>query len=103
MQAVSPVVTIDYLKAAKGIISAAAGDKGSIVLEGRRLRYEVEPYIGSWKSKYRGWAWDEQTGIKVKSSGWKSRGGAREHALEELVKKLFEEGLLNKVPPRKEL
>ena len=87
----------------RGIISAATGDRGSIVLEGRLLRYTVEGYFGSWKWKYRGKAWDEQTGIKVTSSGWESRGGAREHALEELALKLVGNGLLNRAPPRKEL
>lgn len=91
------------LETAKGIISATTGDRGSIVLEGRRLRYTVEGYVGRWKWKYRGKAWDEQTGIKVTSSGWKSRGGAREHALEDLVKKLVEQGVLKEAPPRNEL
>ena len=94
---------VDLLEAAKGTISAPTGDKRSIVLEGRRLRYTVERYIHHLKRKYRGKAWDEQTGINVTSSGWKSQGGAREHALEELVNKLVEQGVLTKAPPRNEL
>lgn len=47
-----------------------------------------------WEYQYKGKAWDEEAQISVKSKGWQSAGGAREHALEDLVAELKKQGLI---------
>jgi len=78
----------------KELIYKATGDSGSINFQGRTLHYKVEGGFYKWEYQYKGKAWDEETSISVKTKGWQSAGGAREHALQDLVAKLKEVGLL---------
>lgn len=78
----------------KKLIYEATGDSGSITIQGRTLHYEVKGGFYKWEYQYTGKAWDEEAQISVKSKGWQSAGGAREHALEDLVAELKKLGLL---------
>jgi hypothetical protein len=78
----------------RDIIYAATGDSGRITVEGRTLHYEVKGGFYNWEYQYRGKAWDEEAKISVKSKRYQSAGGAREHALEDLVAELKKLGLL---------
>jgi hypothetical protein len=78
----------------KKLIYEATGDHGHVTVQGRTLHYEVKGGFYKWEYQYRGKAWDEESGISMKSKGWQSAGGAREHALEDLVDELRKKGLL---------
>ncbi len=78
------------------MIYEATGDSGSITVQGRVLHYRVKGGFHKWEYKYKGEAWDEETKITVKTKGWQSAGGAREHALEDLVEKLVTMKYLSK-------
>lgn len=82
------------LEQAKQAIYELTGDSGSVVLQGRTLHYKVTGGFYEWKYQYTGKAWDEQAQISVKSKGWESSGGAREHVLEDLVAELRQKGFL---------
>lgn len=85
-------------KVVKDLISRVTGDRGSMAYQGRTLHYEVKGGLHGHgiKKKYQhaGKAWDDGSGISVKSKGWKSAGGARKHVLADLIVKLKQEGLL---------
>jgi hypothetical protein len=85
---------IDTVKEVKEAIYKAAGDKGSVNVQGRTLEYEITGGFHKWKFKYNGKAWDRDAQISVKSKGWKSQNGAREHVLEDLIAELRKQGFL---------
>ena len=85
---------LDGVDQIKKFIYDATGDSGTISIQGRRLHYKVKGQIYKWKYQYNGEAWDEEAKVSVKSKGWQSSGGAREHALEDLVAELIKLGLL---------
>lgn len=78
----------------KKLIYEATGDSGSVAYQGRTLHYEVEGGFYKWEYQYKGKAWDNEAQITVKTKGWESAGGAREHVLEDLVAELRKKGLL---------
>jgi len=82
----------------KRFIYDATGDSGTIKIQGRQLHYKVKGQMYKWKYQYNGVAWDEEgdeeAKVSVKSKGWQSAGGAREHALEDLVAELIKLGHL---------
>mmetsp|Transcript_119441 Transcript_119441/g.337994 ORF Transcript_119441/g.337994 Transcript_119441/m.337994 type:complete len:135 (+) Transcript_119441:1388-1792(+) len=50
--------------------------------------------LHSWKWVWDGIAKDEATGFEAQSRGWKSQGGAKEHALDALFDVMFRNNLL---------
>ena len=82
------------LEEAKKVIYKATGDSGSVEIQGRTLQYEVKGGFYKWEYQYTGKAWDSAAQITVKSKGWESSGGAREHVLEDLVAELRKKGFL---------
>ena len=85
---------IDTMNQAKEAIYKATGDSGSVKVQGRTLEYEVKGGFHKWKYKYTGKAWDREAQISVKSKGWQSQSGAREHVLEDLIAELRKNGFL---------
>ena len=67
--------------------------KGSDKIEGRDIEVWINGRFHKWnKYVYDGRARDVKTSIEVTSKHWKSKNGAREHALEELAAKLKQAG-----------
>ncbi len=64
------------------------GSNGQVSIQGRTLRYKAKGGFYRWQYMYKGEAWDEETGISVKTSRYLSERNAREHVLEELVEQL---------------
>ena len=85
------VKTIDKVKE---MIYDEYSDSGEYVIQGRTLHFEVKSGFYKGNYQYKGTAWDKEAGISVKSEGWESMDGAREHALEDLVAELKKLGHL---------
>ncbi len=83
--------TVDQLKEQ---LYTLTGSSGTWNIQGRTLHYKVKGGIYKWKYQYKGEAWDEEAAISVKTKGWESEDGAREHAIEDLVAALKKLGLL---------
>ena len=83
--------TVDQLKEQ---LYTLTGSSGTMNIQGRTLHYKVKGGFYKWKYQYKGEAWDEEAAISVKTKGWKSEDGAREHALKDLVAELKKLGLL---------
>ena len=67
--------------------------KGSDNILGRNIEIWINGRFHKWnKYVYDGRARDVKTGIEVTSKHWKSKNGARKHALQELAEKLKQTG-----------
>lgn len=64
--------------------------EGTVHLKGRTINYEIKSHFSGFppQLRFQGVAWDAASSEKVKGRKCKSQAGAREHVLEDLIKKL---------------
>ena len=62
--------------------------------QGRVISYKAEGRVHKLKWVYDGIAWDVESGTSVKAKHYKSKHGAIEHAVKELIDKLKANGIV---------
>ncbi|XP_027042967.1 uncharacterized protein LOC113670952 [Pocillopora damicornis] len=72
------------------------GESGELNFRERVIKYKAEGRVHKLKWVYDGVAWDIQSGISVKAKHYKSKHGAIEHAVKELIDKLASHGIITK-------
>lgn len=93
---------LKFLEEALRVIVWALTDEGTVIIgkdnpaTQRKVHYITKPKSHGFPPQLRYYCkvTDLQTGIKARADNYKSKEGAREHAVENLANKLREQGLL---------
>ena len=74
----------------KFVKSVKDDSEGTVNLKGRTINYEIKSQFSGFppQLRFQGKAWDAASQVKVKGRKCQSRAGAREHVLEDIIKKL---------------
>ena len=72
----------------KFVKSVKDDSEGTVNLKGRTINYEIKSHFSGFQLRFQGKAWDAASQVKVKGRNCQSRAGAREHVLEDIIKKL---------------